>query len=299
MKRDLKVLGSAWVWGRRRCLVEGELPPVPLAFVPGRETYTPTRAEALRIFEELHPDRWPRVYTPALAATGMRPNEAAVLTWGDVDLEHSLLHVGATSEGAPKTGRRAVPIDPLLGAELELWRGDRDPGPGEGLYGVLLRSITNNHGTRQLARACEAAGLPRHSAPAYPTFRRLWWGFQASMGRVPQGLQADRLVAVQRRAWWPYAVTVGAPAPAIGQAGQACGSLWPSDSGSCTGPTGFDAQLHLRRAPGESPGTAYAPARPDESGSCGAVFFIRARIDARASRRWVDRAASYREHGIT
>ena len=60
VKRDFKVLRSAWEWGRRRRLgrrrlVEGNFPSVAIKVVPTRDKRTPTRAEVLRVAQVRQP----------------------------------------------------------------------------------------------------------------------------------------------------------------------------------------------------------------------------------------------------
>ena len=61
--------------------------------------------------------------------TGMRLGEVCGLTWGDIDLEHRVLHVErqrtSTGETAPlktKSSRRSLYIDSVIAARLEKWR---------------------------------------------------------------------------------------------------------------------------------------------------------------------------------
>jgi len=167
--RDLKVLRSAWVWGRRRELVSGELPPVLVKHAaPARRVdRVPTVEEVRRVIAAMHPNRWPRPFTMVLFATGMRLGEAAALRWGDLDIdidsERPCLRVRGEEWGARKTGARtiAIPLHADTAAELRRWRGDQQPDAAEGVWGVLQGSITNNYGNRQLDKACDRADVER------------------------------------------------------------------------------------------------------------------------------------------
>ena len=106
------------------------VPDMPtLAKVPKRKVpdYTPTRAEALAVLEQLH--GWPRLAFAIQCYTGMRIQETAILRWshlqvwsqpeGEVAGVIHLPHV----KGA-KTGARQIPLRVELLAEFEAWQGE-------------------------------------------------------------------------------------------------------------------------------------------------------------------------------
>jgi integrase len=154
--------------------------------------------DELAAFLLVCPERW-RTFFRLLVATGLRVSEAFALRWRDLEFDGSQAHVRVRRAyvrgrfGPPKSkyGKRAVPIDHALVAELRArrkaaeWPGDED----------LVFPATNGEPLRQenvrrraLNPAAEEAGVP-------------WAGFHTFRHTCATRLFAAGRNAVQVQRW--------------------------------------------------------------------------------------------------
>jgi integrase len=173
--KHLRVLGACL----RSAVENGYAARNPVRELPRSEKPRPEKREAAfftneeipRLFAEL-PEGMYRVLFEVALKTGMREGELAALTWGDVDLSESVIHVRQTC----RRGRLSRPKnheirDVLLTDDVvellgrwwgELGRPDnsRVVFPGEGKHGYLEISTVLR---RELYPALKRAGIPREA----------------------------------------------------------------------------------------------------------------------------------------
>lgn len=151
--QELQSLRMACRWASRVGLVRERLePPMPrIRMVSVRPRHTPLGDEVAEVLARL--DGWARRAVYLLWATGMRPGEAARLTWSDVQLDRGILRLRSG-----KTGARTVPLSDEAVAELATW-----PRAGERLLGVSPSTIASLLNQR-IAAACADAQLERWTA---------------------------------------------------------------------------------------------------------------------------------------
>jgi len=184
----LTLLGTVFRFAQRQELMDGN--PAALVRKPKAVSHQPyllDGAEIQRLREALDVP-WQRLPVELTITTGLRSGELRALTWDNIDLEGSRLHVAQSmtrrgEAGATKseTSVRTVPLPGYLVPDLKRWRlacplaraGYMFPGepnaPGERAAiqaDVLLRHI--------LRRALRKAGLPelrfhdlRHMAASF------------------------------------------------------------------------------------------------------------------------------------
>ncbi|HYF57032.1 MAG TPA: tyrosine-type recombinase/integrase, partial [Salinarimonas sp.] len=152
---ELNHLRAAWRWGREtRLHDERELPTTRVKIEDKRPRPTPKRRDVAAVLAHL--DRWGRLAVLLYAGTGCRRGEIASLTWDRVALDDEAILVRG------KTGYRAVPIPPPVVEALAAVPVEARVGF---VLGVRPTTVAGNlHGI--MARACEAAGVPRFSAQA-------------------------------------------------------------------------------------------------------------------------------------
>lgn len=119
-----------------------------------------------------------------LLSTGMRPGEAAALTWDDIDEEKGVIHVRSTVTftedgkrvtGTPKSeaGYRDVPIIPTARAALNAQRGNyiqfKTRRVFSSVYGRMVDTATVNRSIQHVLKRLSAKGIeiPRFTAHAF------------------------------------------------------------------------------------------------------------------------------------
>lgn len=133
LMKHRSTLGMALAWAERRGYVSRnvarvvELPTDARPAEPGR---TMTADEAQRFVKATEGARWPAMWV-AMLYLGLRPGEAAGLSWEDVDLDAGVLHVrkavkrgerGEVFLGAPKTAHSVRSLDMPAAVVEELRR---------------------------------------------------------------------------------------------------------------------------------------------------------------------------------
>lgn len=172
---DVRELREALAWAAEARLmpeIRVRLPALDLK-ERRRNAYTPSREEIEKILAAMRPGHWSRLALWLLVETGARLGELALVTWGDLELEHDAASSSWTATlrlhgrgrmgreaRKGKTGERWIPLGAELAAELARRRPD-PCDPDAGIYGVGAATVSAQLGPRWLADACEAAGLPR------------------------------------------------------------------------------------------------------------------------------------------
>lgn len=147
VSHELRLLRSAWKWGRSIGLSpEKDLPSIRI--VPARKTKrTPTPAEVAATMTEMRP-RY-RLVVTLLWCTGARISEILGLQWKDVDIDSGVLRVDG------KTGPRTVP---LTVPALRMLKGVPEAERTGRLLEVARASVTC-----AIDDACEKAGVEHWS----------------------------------------------------------------------------------------------------------------------------------------
>lgn len=145
--QELRLLRSAWKWGRSIGLApEKDLPTVRVV-QDRRVKRTPTPADVAATLAAMRP-RY-RLVVTLMWCTGARVGEVLALEWKDIDLEAGLVELDG------KTGPRQVP---LAVPALELLKSVPDAARQGPLLGVARASVTS-----AIAHACDAAKVTRWS----------------------------------------------------------------------------------------------------------------------------------------
>jgi integrase len=153
---DLQRLQAAWTWGQEMTIAPLHPLPLPTVRLPKEVKRTPTPAEVAAVLEQVTIP-WRHLAIRLMYQTGARIGEVASLTWDQVDLVRGVIVVTG------KTGPRPIPLQREMHAELQR------------LHAVSQRpevlSVTYNTARvgiqRELARACEAAGVQPWSSHGF------------------------------------------------------------------------------------------------------------------------------------
>lgn len=151
--KDIKVLGTAWIWGRQHRDIEAlrSDPPTAVVNVPDelRRSLSP---EEVGLLLPHVPDDWRRVAVLVLFATGCRPGELAQLS-----VRRSELVRGVLVFARGKANPREVPV-PSIADALIAWidrHPEREQGPVLGVRAARVAKLAGS----TLREAADLAGI--------------------------------------------------------------------------------------------------------------------------------------------
>lgn len=125
--------------------------------IPRSGVIIPTREQFARLVHQLHETMNMEAanFVELLAYSGMRRNEAASLTWGDVDFERGQFKVTGGEQGTKNRQARHVPLFPAMRSLLERIQMERGTVPLPNKPIMLMKQCRYS-----IKNACKKAGLP-------------------------------------------------------------------------------------------------------------------------------------------
>jgi integrase len=161
---SLRVLRTAWNWGRRNRLLTDVWPKPTIRLRDRTKRERPTSEQVTKVLAIMRKDapEWCWRLAIVIGRAGMRVSEAWGLTVGDAEIARKKREIvgGALQireqPGVAKTGARTVYISPTLAEEIAKWVRGRDPG--ERLIGKVTQSTATMGAANHLRPAAQAIG---------------------------------------------------------------------------------------------------------------------------------------------
>lgn len=153
---DLQRLQAAWRWGQEMTIAPLHPLPLPSVRLPKESKRTPSPAEVAAVLEQVTIP-WRHLAIRLMYQTGARIGEVASIKWDDVDFQRGVVTVRG------KTGPRPIPLQREMLHELQqLAAVSSRPEVLSVTYNTARVGIQ-----RELARACEAAGVQPWSSHGF------------------------------------------------------------------------------------------------------------------------------------
>ena len=161
---SLRVLRTAWNWGRRNRLLTDVWPKPTIRLRDRTKRERPTSDQVTQVLALMRKDapEWCWRLAVVIGRAGMRVSEAWGLLVGDVEIARKGREVvGGALEireqpGVAKTGARTVYVSPTLAEEIAKWAKGRDPG--ERLIGKVTQSTATMGAAQHLRPAAQSIG---------------------------------------------------------------------------------------------------------------------------------------------